>query len=289
LGSVEIRAATPDDLDGVFDLLTVRSRAAFGVSEVDRGQLADAWRIQGTERVVAVDDGLVGYAALDSAGHTELAGRDAGILDLLLERIEARARERGFGGLSAIASPEDEPFDALLRRAGFATRGEVLCMWRRLNGSLPEPRLPAGVRVRAYEAADAGAVQSLLDDAYTGWDETYVPRPHEDWLQWMTGHEEFDPTLWFLAERDGELVACALHWREHQRRGWLKDLVVRADQRGAGLGRALLEHGFLAYGARDVERVGLKVDSTNPTGAVQLYERSGFQTERRERIWVKKL
>ena len=29
----------------------------------------------------------------------------------------------------------------------------------------------------------------------------------------MTDHDEFDPAMWFLAERDGELVACALHWK----------------------------------------------------------------------------
>jgi hypothetical protein len=38
-----------------------------------------------------------------------------------------------------------------------------------------------------------------------------------------------------------------------------------------------------------VERVGLKVDSTNPTGAPQLYERVGFAIDRRYGIWAKPL
>jgi ribosomal protein S18 acetylase RimI-like enzyme len=105
----------------------------------------------------------------------------------------------------------------------------------------------------------------------------------------MTAHDEFDPALWFLVERGGELVACALHWREHQERGWLKDIVVRESERGHGLGKALLHTGFRDYAERGVERVGLKVDATNPTGAVQLYERVGFETERRYGIWVKQL
>jgi ribosomal protein S18 acetylase RimI-like enzyme len=33
----------------------------------------------------------------------------------------------------------------------------------------------------------------------------------------------------------------------------------------------------------------LKVDSTNPTGAVRLYERLGFTTDRRYTTWVKPL
>jgi ribosomal protein S18 acetylase RimI-like enzyme len=84
-------------------------------------------------------------------------------------------------------------------------------------------------------------------------------------------------------------VACALQWKEHQQRGWVKDIVVRESERGHGLGKALLHAGFLAYAKRGVERVGLKVDSTNPTGVVQLYERVGFETERRYGIWVKQL
>jgi ribosomal protein S18 acetylase RimI-like enzyme len=50
-----------------------------------------------------------------------------------------------------------------------------------------------------------------------------------------------------------------------------------------------LHHGFRAYAARDVGRVGLKVDATNPTGAPQLYERIGFETDQRLGIWQKRL
>jgi ribosomal protein S18 acetylase RimI-like enzyme len=105
----------------------------------------------------------------------------------------------------------------------------------------------------------------------------------------MTAHDDFDPELWFLVERDDELVACALHWREQQGRGWVKDVVVHATERGQGLGKALLNHAFSAYAARGADRVGLKVDSTNPTGALQLYERLGFVTDQRLEIWTKRL
>jgi ribosomal protein S18 acetylase RimI-like enzyme len=286
---VELRAATPCDLDGVFDLLTTRSRAAFGVSELTRDELAGVWPNDNVDRFVVGDGEVVAYGALDSAGYIDVAAADAETNDALLARLETRARERALEHVTAIVVPEDEPFDALVRRSGFAARGEVLRMWRMLAGELDEPSWPDGVTVRTYREKDAREVQSLLDASYSGWDDTYVPRAHDDWLRWMTVHDDFDPDLWFLVERGGELVACALYWKEHQRRGWLKDIVVRVDQRGAGLGRALLEHGFRAYADRDADRVGLKVDSTNPTGAVQLYERAGFTTDRRYGIWVKPL
>jgi len=59
--------------------------------------------------------------------------------------------------------------------------------------------------------------------------------------------------------------------------------------RGKGLAKALLHHAFRAYAERGATRVGLKVDSTNPTGAPQLYERAGFVTDQRYGIWIKRL
>jgi hypothetical protein len=68
----------------------------------------------------------------------------------------------------------------------------------------------------------ASALHRLLDDAYRGWGRNYVPMAHDDWVRWMTGDVEFDPAVWWLAERDGVLAGCALHWSS----GWLKDLAV---------------------------------------------------------------
>jgi ribosomal protein S18 acetylase RimI-like enzyme len=105
----------------------------------------------------------------------------------------------------------------------------------------------------------------------------------------MTGHDDFDPELWFLVEREGDLVACALHWREEHGRGWVKDLVVSETERGRGLGKALIRHALRAYQGRGVTRVGLKVDSTNPTAALHLYESAGFVIDQRYGIWIRRL
>ena len=285
---VEIRAATDDDFDAVFALLETRSRAAFGVSELQREHFRHAWGL--AERWVAADDGtILGYAALTSAHELSHAANDADAGDALLELVEARARDRGFAHLEATVVPQDEPFDALVRRNGFTHDRDILRMWRPLNGDLPEPRWPDGVSVRSYADADARALHTMLDDEYAGWDEHYARRPHEDWLAFMTDHEDFDPELWFLVERDDRLVACGLHWRTFQQRGWVKDIVVREPGRGKGLAKALLHHAFRAYAERGATRVGLKVDSTNPTGAPQLYERAGFVTDQRYGIWIKRL
>lgn len=84
-------------------------------------------------------------------------------------------------------------------------------------------------------------------------------------------------------------MGAALHWREHQGSGWVKDVVVREQERGRGLGKALLLHGLRAYRDHGATRVGRKVDSTNPTGARQLYERLGWVTDRTYEIRLRPL
>ena len=285
-----IRTATWDDFDEIVELLSARSRAAFGVSQVKALDVRYRWELPGYDRWVAVEgDQIVGYAALDGTQDVVHAAPDPKIGDALLERIADRARERGFDHLSVTAVPEDVPLWSLVERNGFEHDRDVLRMWRALNGDLPEPQWAEGVELRTYTDADGERVHALLDEAYAGWDHNYVARSHEGWLWFMTSHDDFDPALFFLVERDGELVACALHWKEFDDKGWVKDIVVRESERGQGLGKALLQHAFRTYAERGVSRVGLKVDSTNPTGAPQLYERLGFVTDQRLSVWIRRL
>ena len=282
-----IRAAAKADFDAVHELLDRRSRRLFGISEISREHLRQSW---GQPAWVAEEDGrVVGYAALDEAQELQHLAPDDEIGDALLAEAVAAARAAGHDGIVLQADPGDEATSALARRHGFALDRAILRMWRGLSDPIPAPAWPDGIAVRTYRADDAPAVVALLDRAYGAWDATYVPRAIPDWLAWMTGHDEFDPALWFLAERDGRLVGCALHWRETQGRGWVKDIVVDETERGRGLGRALVLHGLRTYAERGAESVGLKVDSSNPTGAAELYAQLGFELDRRYELWRKPL
>jgi len=288
---VEIRDATWDDFDAVVELLDARSRAVFGISEVQPEFIRQRWELPGFDLGwVAESDGrLVGYASLDATQEPTIAAADPEVASALLERVLARARERGFDHVALTAVRADTAVWELVERNGFELDREILRMWRPLDGDLPVATWPDGVEVRTYTDADGNAVHAMLDEAYAGWDRDYVAREHDAWLTFMTDHSDFDPSVWFLVERDGELVACALHWRVHQGRGWVKDIVVRESERGHGLGKALLHHAFRTYADQGATSVGLKVDSTNPTGAPRLYERAGFVTDQRYGIWIKRL
>jgi ribosomal protein S18 acetylase RimI-like enzyme len=279
----EVRGATWDDFDRVVELLVAQSRAATGIAGVRAEFVRTDWELPSFE--VGRDNWLAGadgYAAVSPKGTLVLTAPDAATADALLAQAVASARERGLGKLELVPFAGDERHAALLQAHPFELEVDLLAMWRPLGSSEAEPVWPDGIDARTFEPADGPAVHALLDEAYGGWDKAYVPLAHEDWKRAMTGDVEFNATTWWLAERDGELAGCALWWES----GWLKDIVVRESERGRGVGAALLAQGFAEFARRGKKRVGLKVDAANPTGAVGLYERNGFRTERREQIWA---
>ena len=280
---VVIRPATWDDLDAVFDLLSIRNRALHGISDLQLDHLRIDWELPGftvgADNWVAEERGaIVGYAALEWGHNVLLASPDPKTGDALLAPIIERAHRLGLETLQFKTSGDD----ALIRRNGFELETEIVRMWRQLRGDDPSPVWPDGVAVRAYDPNDDERVHALLDEAYSAWDAHYVPLAHDDWVKWMTESDEFDPTAWFLAVSGDELLGCALHWNT----GWLKDIAVCEQARGRGLGTALLRHGFTEFARRGIRRIGLKVDAGNPTGAIRLYERHGFVADRREGIWT---
>jgi ribosomal protein S18 acetylase RimI-like enzyme len=281
-GSGTVRGATWDDFGAAARLLAQQSSAAGG-PEVRVEFVRADWELPSFE--VGRDNwcaGDNGYAAVSPNGGLTLAAVDRATADALLARAVERARERGLASLQLKRLRGDEAHEELLRRHPFALQTDLLKMVRPLDDALPAPEWPAGVSVRTFEPADAEAVHALLDEAYRGWDEHYGALAHDDWVRSMIGDVEFDATVWWLAERDGSLAGCALHWSS----GWLKDLVVRENERGQGLGAALVAEGLAEFARRGKPKVGLKVDAANPTGAIRLYERLGFVTEQREEIWA---
>jgi ribosomal protein S18 acetylase RimI-like enzyme len=280
-----IRPAQMGDLQDVAELIAAQNRAAVGVAGIDAELLRVEWEVPGyslaEDAVVAEEIGRVtGYAAVNLRGGLSLAAPDDAVADELLEPIVARARARGDKTLS-FASVPGTVLTRLAERHPFEIETETLVMWRPLGLPVGEPAAPEGITIRTFRPEDAEGVHALLDEAYCGWDPQYVPIRHADWVGWMTGDPEFDADVWWLAERDGALAGCALHWKS----GWLKDVAVRDSERGRGLGAALVTTGLAEFARRGVRRVGLKVDAGNPTGAIALYERLGFVTERREAVW----
>lgn len=220
------------------------------------------------------------YGAL-YAPDIALVRGDAERIGGLLAAIEEQAREEGHAHLTCVIPAWDERAWRAYEASGFELATEVLQMEIAFDDPPPDTRRD---EIRTYTDDDAQRVKALLDEAY-GWDDTYEPLSHADWLAYMTQHESFDPECWFVAEEMGTLLGVCLCWKE----GWIKDLAVGEGARGRGLGEALLRHAFARLYDRGVRRVGLKVDAGNPTSAIRLYERVGMRTIKTFRMYVKHL
>jgi mycothiol synthase len=170
---------------------------------------------------------------------------------------------------------------ALAARLGWARVRELRQLHLPRTTAIATPTYPDGVTVRTFvpgqdEAAwvqvNAAAFASHPEQGRMTADDV-VQREQEEW---------FDPAGFFLAERDGELLAS--HWTkthtlpDGSRIGEVYVVGVSPSAQGLGLGKALTLTGL--HHLRDAGLdVMLYVDADN-TAAVGLYERIGFVTAR---------
>jgi len=161
----------------------------------------------------------------------------------------------------------------VLAGAGYAVSKHIFNLHRDLTDDLPAPDWPDGVTLRVVNpGADDRALHTLIQDAFDK--PGRVAQPFDEWKSYMMHPDRFISDLWFLLEAENELIGCALCF-EYPDLGWVRQLAVRADRRGAGLGRMLLQYAFRAFKARGFSRVGLAVESENET-AYKLYESTGM-------------
>lgn len=105
----------------------------------------------------------------------------------------------------------------------------------------------------------------------------------------LLGHKHtglHDPNLWFLAMRADKPVGVLL-MSEVVGRAYLEIVYtgVAAEERGQGIGDALLGLAIDVGRRRSKEQLTLAVDSTN-VYALRLYQRWGFVEVARRRVWI---
>lgn len=112
----------------------------------------------------------------------------------------------------------------------------------------------------------------LLNEAYASGGGTI--EPFGEWWPKLAADSEFDPKLCFVAidRETSRLIGFAQCWTS----GFVKDLAVAAPWRRMGLGTALLRAAFREFKSRGAHFVDLKVEASNPHGAVSFYRRLGM-------------
>jgi mycothiol synthase len=241
-------------------------------------------------------EALVGYAHLDTTDRVEGATaelavhpehRRGGVGGALLDALEAASEGTGHHGrLRLWAHGRRSGAAALAASRGYVEERTLWQMRRSLLSDLPAPDLPAGVRLRAFQAGvDEQAWLAVNNRAFAdhpdqgGWTaEEIRTREKEPW---------FDPEGFLLAERTADGALLGFHWTKvhgastpgeqhpHELIGEVYVVGVDPDAQGQGLGPALTMAGLRYLRSRGLPQVMLYVDEDN-TVARRTYERLGF-------------
>jgi mycothiol synthase len=210
----------------------------------------------------------------------------------LIEWTEDRARAWAAGRPGSLmrffTASADERINRLLDARAYRLIRHSYRMRIDFDADLPAPEWPEGITARSATPDDAGAAYEANQESFEdSWE--HHPDPFEEWRHWMMDYPSFDPTLWFIAEENGQVAGVSL-CKPHDAEegvGWVRVLGVRRPWRRRGLGRALLLHSFHEFRRRGFHAVGLGVDAKSLTGANRLYERAGMRVVRQSDIYEK--
>ncbi|MBV9681620.1 MAG: GNAT family N-acetyltransferase [Solirubrobacterales bacterium] len=279
-----LRPAVDDDRDAVLALGLAEEAAWFGEPEVSAEEVGE-WidEAGGVSRgVVAVDDGgqVRGFALPGRREAVFLA--DPARTDALTDELLPWLREQR-DAVEVMTFAGDDARVSALERHGLRHRRSSFWMVRPDSaGSLPSAAFPVGVDVAPYRLGDSDeAVHRLI----------YVDAA---WAS-IPGHAERDLDAWiekdrpcrsmFLARRGGRPVGWVAGRLLASGRGYISTLAVAANERGRGIGRALLLRAFADLQLGGARGLALAVEAENET-ALGLYRSVGLEIEREWRIYA---
>lgn len=173
---------------------------------------------------------------------------------------------------------------ALAEGAGFTANRWFAQMGRSLAGELPRFTPPDGVSVVTWSSElDEGARQVRNESFRDHWGS--VPHTPESWRSFIVGTRNFLPESSFVALHEGRAVGVLIthtfegyNEQAGQRRAWIQIIGTLREWRGKGVASALIAHALAAFRDQGFDTTGLGVDADNPTGAVSVYTRAGFET-----------
>lgn len=233
--------------------------------------------------LVYEDDDLAGYGQLDVSEPDDDAVAEMVIDPARRGRGHGRALAQALlasapsGHLRVWSHGQHPHAERLAVTLGFDKVRTLLQMRRSLYAPVPSPSFPDDVTVRTFRvdadekawlAVNAAAFQTHPEQGGLTMDDLRQ-REAEPW---------FDPSGFFLAERDGALIG--FHWTKvhsdgPERLGEVYAVGVSPSSQGGGLGRALTVAGLQYLRGRGLSQVLLYVEETN-AAAVRLYESLEF-------------
>jgi GNAT superfamily N-acetyltransferase len=222
-----------------------------------------------------------------------------GVRNMILRYNERRLREiarehptprpRLF---QSTASDPEQDWISVLKSEGYAVYRYGYQMIRPNLDDVPDMPLPERVEIRPVESMH---YRKIID----AWNEAckdmrgQIPISDEDFKSFQES-PIFDQTLWQIAWHRDEVVGTTLNWinskenMEYRRkRGSVELISVRRQWRGKGIAKALIARSLNLLKSRGMTEAALGVDAENPSGALHLYLKMGFEIRKRGGIYRK--
>lgn len=214
--------------------------------------------------------------------------------ELRLKEIANRHREDADRMLQSTAVDTDADWKSTLESEGYRIFRYGLAMVRPNLDNIPDLPFPEGIEVRPVKP-------EYYRDIIDAWNEAcrdmrgQIPISDEDFKAFQES-QIFDPSLWQIAWYRDQVVGTTMSFINRQaneetgrKRGYVEAISVRRPWRGKGIASALIARSLKLLKSRGMTEAALGVDAENPSGAVQLYERMGFEVVKRGVIYRKPL
>jgi ribosomal protein S18 acetylase RimI-like enzyme len=305
---VVLRSWSPADLPAMAGLINARVEAEGGEDElVTEAVITAVYAHLGScdpERDIVVatspDGNVRGYARVirqdlaDGVRNYVLAfegDRDVGAR--MFEWATTRALELAAADphprqqLDAGAFDDTDRQSVILAAGGFEPYSWSAVMVRPTLADVPDVALPSDVAVRPVGPDDLRAIWEADVEAFRDHNHQLAQIGEDEWEQFLERARA--GTEWWQVAWDSHGVVGQVRTRvvpgEAERRGrrraWTEDISTRRDRRGQGVASALIAASLRQLAAAGFDEAALGVDLENPTGALAVYERLGYQVVQR--------
>lgn len=185
--------------------------------------------------------------------------------------------------------------EKMLQADGYQAVRWALTMVRPTLENITDFPLPADLEVRPVTPDHYRAIWTAAEEAFRDhWG--YSPSTEDDYQVWLNNPIVFTPEMWKIAwdieknEVAGQVrgfIDVAENEGYQRQRGYCEFISTRRPWRKRGVARALIALTLQEFKSRGLTESALGVDAENLSGALRVYQESGFKEVKRSTIYRK--